>query len=391
MKRLIPGITGIATAVMGTLVLLNYTASLAQERVATVDVFVPHVSTVPANASKKVGLFVREKISEGLQEELEAGPLPPGRAVLFVHGSLAPSLPVFDLPFEDYSWMSVFAEAGFDAFAMDHTGFGRSPQPEMDDPCNFAAEVQSVVNPNPLSARCEPSYGYKLTTSQSDWDEIDTVVDYIRELRGIDRVSLVGWSRGGPRTAGYAARHPEKVDKLILLAPVYSPSSPASAPEDVPEVGTPMTLMTRQTYMRERWHGRVACEGQVDPDVEPVVWQTIMGVDSLGSVWGPPDGVLRVSTATQWGWNREYAARVQTPTLILVGEEDFLYEAAEPLYADLTGTASKALINMECATHYPFWESFHYKFMQDVSMEWLRTGKYQGQTDGVHRVSADRR
>ena len=52
MKRLIPGITGIATVVMGTLVLLNYTASLAQERVATVDVCVPHVAPVPANASK---------------------------------------------------------------------------------------------------------------------------------------------------------------------------------------------------------------------------------------------------------------------------------------------------------------------------------------------------
>ena len=64
MKRLIPGSTGITTAVMGTLVLLNYTASLAQERVATVDAFVPHVSTVPANASKKVGIFVREKISK---------------------------------------------------------------------------------------------------------------------------------------------------------------------------------------------------------------------------------------------------------------------------------------------------------------------------------------
>ena len=387
MRKWIPCLTNI---VMPTLFLTG-TASLAQDGVTTVDLYVPHVSTVPANAGQKVGIFVREKISASLQEDIEDGPLPPGRAVLFVHGSLAPSLPVFDLPFKDYSWMTAFAENGFDAFAMDHTGFGRSPQPEMDDPCNFDPEVQSVVTPNPLSSRCEPGYPYTLTTSQSDWDEIDAVVDYIRELRGIDRVSLVGWSRGGPRTAGYAARHPEKVDKLILLAPAYSPSGPASAPEEVPRAGTPMTLMTRQMYMQERWHGRVACEMQVDPDIEPVVWQTIMGVDSLGSVWGPSDGVLRVSTATQWGWNRDHAARVVAPTLILVGEEDFIYDAAEPLYTDLTGAPSKALINMECATHYPFWESFHYKLMQDASMEWLRTGKYNGQTDGIHRIRADRR
>ena len=385
MKNCILNLTGVVAAI-GTLSLLTPVHGLAQESVVIVDVFVPHVSTVPANAGDKVGIFVREKISKRLKEDTEGSRLPPGRAVLFVHGSLAPSLPVFDLPYQDYSWMVAFAEGGFDAFAMDHTGFGRSPRPEMNDPCNFDAEAQSVVMPNPLVTHCDPTYGYTLTNSQSDWDEIDTVVDYIRELRGVERVSLVGWSRGGPRTAGYAARHPEKVDKLVLLAPAYSALDPSVAPRNIPRDGFPMTLITREMYMQERWHGRVACDGQIDPDIEPIVWQTILGVDPLGSVWGPPDGVLRVSTATQWGWNKEYAGRVQAPTLIFMGEQDFLFEAAEPLYSDLTGTASKVLITMECATHYAFWEGLHYKLMQDVSMEWLTTGKYQGQTGGVYTI-----
>ena len=385
MKNCILNLTGVVAAI-GTLSLLTPVHGLAQESVVIVDVFVPHVSTVPANAGDKVGIFVREKISKRLKEDTEGSRLPPGRAVLFVHGSLAPSLPVFDPPYQDYSWMVAFAEGGFDAFAMDHTGFGRSPRPEMNDPCNFDAEAQSVVIPNPLVTHCDPTYGYTLTNSQSDWDEIDTVVDYIRELRGVERVSLVGWSRGGPRTAGYAARHPEKVDKLVLLAPAYSALDPSAAPRNIPRDGFPMTLITREMYMQERWHGRVACDGQIDPDIEPIVWQTILGVDPLGSVWGPPDGVLRVSTATQWGWNKEYAGRVQAPTLIFMGEQDFLFEAAEPLYSDLTGTASKVLITMECATHYAFWEGLHYKLMQDVSMEWLTTGKYQGQTGGVYTI-----
>ncbi len=383
MKNRVPNLTGILRAAIGTLGLLAALSSFAQEVVTTVDVFVPHVSTVPANAGEKVGIFVREKISESLKQDIEDSRLPPGSAVLFVHGSLAPSVPVFDLPYRDYSWMTYFAEAGLDAFAMDHTGFGRSPRPTMDDPCNFDREDQAIVMPNPLSAHCEPTYGYSLTNSQSDWDEIDTVVDYIRSLRDVERVSLVGWSRGGPRTAGYAARHPEKVDKLVLIAPAYSPLDPAEAPRDFPAPGAPMTLMTRKMYMQERWHGGVTCDGQVDPGIEPIVWQTLMSVDPLGSVWGPPDGILRVSNAPAWGWNREYAVRVTAPTLILVGEQDFLFEAAEPLYSDLTGTESKLLINMECATHYAFWESFHYKLMQDAAREWLMTGKYQDQTQGI--------
>ena len=32
----------------------------------------------------------------------------------------------FDVPYQDYSWMAYLAEAGFDVFAMDITGIGRS-------------------------------------------------------------------------------------------------------------------------------------------------------------------------------------------------------------------------------------------------------------------------
>lgn len=376
-------LTGMAGGVILALGLIVAPPASAQQSTATIDRYVAHVSTVPANVGETVGLFVREKLSADLQKDLRGGELSAGRAVLFVHGSLASSVPVFDLPHKDYSWMSRLAESGFDTFAMEHSGFGLSARPAMDNPCNFSPEDQAIVMPNPLSEHCEPSYGYSLTNSQSDWHEIDTVVDYIRALRGVERVSLVGWSRGGPRTAGYAARHPEKVDKLVLLAPAYSPEAPANAPRHLPEPGFPMTLMTREMYTQDRWHASLACDGQVEPGVESIVWDTLMSVDTLGSAWGPSDGVMRVSNSPAWGWNREYAARVKAPTLILVGEQDFIFEAAEPLYSDLTGAESRYLINMECATHYAFWETFHYRRMQDAAIEWLTTGKYQGQSEGI--------
>lgn len=356
----------------------------------TVDRFVPHTSTVPANHGERVGLFLHEKLSSDLAARIAEGATPDGKVVLFVHGGSIPSVPDYDLPFKDYSWMEHLAAAGYDTFAMDQTGYGLSPRPMMDDPCNMDADNRALVTPNPLADDCEPRYQHGLTTSQSDWDEIGRVVDYIRDLRGVDRVSLVGWSAGGPRTAGFAARNPDVVDKLVLFAPGYRPDQPSTPPEVLPGGAAPMRLQTRDTLENGRWRSTVACENQIDPDIQGVIWQTVMAYDQLGSVWGPSHGVMRVRTsAGSWGWNREYAARVQAPTLILVGEEDFLLEADRQLYADLTGTENKVLVEMECATHFAVWETTQYRFMHQASLEWLEHGTFRGSASGRFTVGAE--
>jgi len=47
------------------------------------------------------------------------------------------------------------------------------------------------------------------------------------------------------------------------------------------------------------------------------------------------------------------------------------------------------LINMECATHYPFWETFHRQSMLDAAIGWLETGQYELQTRGVFTLAVD--
>ncbi|MDP6581145.1 MAG: alpha/beta fold hydrolase [Vicinamibacterales bacterium] len=361
----------------------------AQSRHVMIERFVPHTSTVPANAGERVGIYVREKATASAAARFESGASPEGRVVLFVHGGSVSSIPDYDLDYKDYSWMGFLAEAGFDTFAMDQSGYGRSPRPMMDDPCNMSRDDQALVTPRPLSGPCDPSYPYGSTTVQSDWDEIDTVVDYIRELRGVDRVSLVGWSAGGRRSGGYAARHPEKVDKLFLYAPGYSPSGPSEAPAGLPQPGVPMRLQTHETLTQGRWQENVVCENQVDSGIRDVIWRTIMAFDPLGSVWGPPEGVMRVRAGNQsWGWNKEYAAKVTAPTMIVVGEQDNP-EARGVLHADLTGTDSKVLVTMGCATHFAVWETSQYKFMHRASLEWLTDGTYRSERNGVYRVGVD--
>lgn len=375
---------------LGIVALVTSGAAPADEFVS-IDRFVPHVSTVPANEGERVGLFVREKLSLASADRLEGGSAAEGRVVLFVHGVSVPSIPDFDLDYKDYSWMEYLAEAGFDTFAMDQTGYGHSPQPMMADPCNMNLNDQSVLAANPISRGCTRSYERTLTSSQTDWDEIDTVVDFIRELRGVERVSLLGWSLGGLRTGGYAARHPDKVDKLVLYAPFYQRESPSAAPENYPEPGPVMALQTRETLMGNRWGANVACENQVEPGIVDVVWRTIMGYDAYGSAWLPGEGVMRVRTASYWGWNAASAADIRTPTLIMIGEQDGLLAGADALYEDLTGTENKVLVHMQCATHFAVWEASQYKFMHEASKEWLTSGRYEGHTDGSYTVGFDKK
>jgi len=129
-----------------------------QARVHSFDHFVPHVSTVPANAGEDVELYLRERVRPGIQGRSRQKP---PRAVLFIPGSATASVPAFDLTFQDYSWMAFLARRGLDAFALDLTGYGRSPRPRMDDPCNVGPRTQqALLVPNPLTSTCAPSYPF---------------------------------------------------------------------------------------------------------------------------------------------------------------------------------------------------------------------------------------
>lgn len=185
--------------------------------VLSIDHYVTVESIAPSMEGEVAQIYVRERAVPATvfrSFDLE------GRVVLFVHGGGTPAEVAFDVPYEGYSWMEHHAEAGFDAFSIDMTGYGRSTRPTaMNDTCNLFEAQQSDLVPLFLTAPCDPSYPYRATTLESDWHDLDGVVEYLRQLRNVERVSLVGWSAGGPRAAGYAARNPDKVDRIVLIAP----------------------------------------------------------------------------------------------------------------------------------------------------------------------------
>ena len=169
-------------------------------------------STAPGMNGQYAQIYVREVTL--------AGSTPRAGVVLFVHGAGTPAEVAFDVPYGDYSWMAYLARAGFDVFSMDMTGYGRSTRPSpMNDPCNLSEAQQAQFVPKLISAPCKQSYPTAISTMVSDWDDVGAVVDHLRALRGVDKVSLVGWSQGGTRTGGYVVRNPAKVARVVVLAP----------------------------------------------------------------------------------------------------------------------------------------------------------------------------
>ena len=345
----------------------------------TVDHFVRHVSTVPANKDEQVQIFVREKVAASEN----AAPRP---VVLMVHGGVSPSTLAFDVEHDTYSWMAYLARAGLDVFAMDMTGYGKSAHPKMDDPCNVGPSQQKTLIPKTLKESCKPSYPYQLVNRQTEHDELDRVVEYIRKLRGVDKVNLLGWSGGGYRTGTYTSERPEKVERLVIYASSnYSRKNSSTAPASLPAPGFPITIQSRELAEKQRWFPFAKCADQIEPGMPERIWELSKQHDPEGMTWGP--GVMRAPTRTYWGWNAEEAKRIKIPTLVMLGEFDELNPSNKELYEDL-GTDNKVFVSIPCGSHFLVWEKNH-GALHEASRQWLLNGTFNGARNGEFRMKRE--
>jgi pimeloyl-ACP methyl ester carboxylesterase len=349
------------------------------DRLLSIDHYVRVKSTVPAIAGQPAQLYVRERVLAGTVLRGAVA----DRVALFVHGAGTPAEVSFDVPRDGYSWMAFLARAGFDVFSVDMTGYGRSTRPPpMNDPCNLARDRQAAWVPTLLKAPCAPSYPHAMTTIASDWDDVGAAVDYIRALRRVDKVSLLAWSLGGPRAGGYTARHPEKVNRLVLLAPGYNRMTPAQAPASLPE-GATFNTQSRAEF-DANWDRQVGCPDQYERATSDAVWSAMLESDPVGATWGP--GVRRAPQTTNWGWTTAAVGKTMTPTLIVQGIHDkqVTPERAKQLLADL-GASQKVLVDLGCASHNAMWES-NRTILYKASLEWLEQGSVNGAREGTLRL-----
>jgi pimeloyl-ACP methyl ester carboxylesterase len=344
------------------------------DSIRTIDRFVTHVSTVPANLGQTVGLHLREKVAAAVA----ASARPP--VVLFIHGGFSPSNVAYDLEYpqgaNDYSFMRVLARAGYDVFAMTHTAYGSSPKPMMDDPTNVDPVHQHHLIPHVLKEVTKPRYPFKLVSSGTEHDEVEAIVRFIRELRQVDKINLIGWSTGTPRAGGFAATHPEQVDKLVLYGP--APYFPGDAPPNpFPESGAPMILQSWDMLMERRWANDCRSEGQVEhPAIREFMWQALMQEDGLGAHWTADGrGIMRAPNRMNYGW-RANIGRIQAPTLFLLGEFDN-YANRFPTWGGLK-MDNRAFIKVGCASHFMQYERVRF-VLHRATLEWLKSATVEGQ------------
>ena len=350
------------------------------QRLLTIDHYVRVTSNVPSISGQLAQIYVRERVSAGVA--LRGAPAA-DKVVLFVHGAGTPAEVAFDPSIGTHSWMAYLAQAGFDVFSMDTTGYGRSTRPApMNDPCNLAAAQQAQFVPSLIAAPCKATYPGQLTSLASDWADIDAAVDYVRKIRGVSKVSLVAWSLGGPRAGGYAAQHPDKVHRMVLFAPAYNPKASATPPA-LPNPGVVFNTQSRSEFIAN-WDRQVGCADQYQPAVRDAVWAEMLASDPVGATWGT--GVRRAPSTTTFGWNAAAIGGTKIPTMIIAGalDKQVTPDRVKVAYDDL-GATDKVLVDLGCSSHNAMWEKNHL-LMFGASLEWLSKGAVGEQKSGIIRL-----
>ncbi|NLI92508.1 MAG: alpha/beta hydrolase [Peptococcaceae bacterium] len=132
-----------------------------------------------------IKLYIWEKSNEESSEK---------PVVVLAHGSATAGRESFDLQIPgkpSYSLMDYLANEGFDIFAPDVRGFGRSTHPQ----------------------------GHFSTWDASE--DLNMVVDYILKFRDAQRVNLLGWSWGTQYGGMFIMAHPEKTAKYVSYAQMH--------------------------------------------------------------------------------------------------------------------------------------------------------------------------
>ena len=121
--------------------------------------------------------------------------------LLFVHGATYPSETGFDLRLDGLSWMDVLAQQGFDVYMLDIRGYGKSTRPAaMDQP---------------------PMQNQPIADTDTAARDFASAANWVRQRRGVDKINVMGHSWGTATTALYTTRHADKVNRLVLYAPVW--------------------------------------------------------------------------------------------------------------------------------------------------------------------------
>jgi len=278
------------------------------------------------------------------------------RTLLYVHGATYPSETAFDLPLDGMSWMDYIACHGWDVYLVDLRGYGRSSRPpEMAQP----AEQNGPIVDTAVAVR-----------------DVSSAVEHVLARRKLERLNLLGWSWGTSIMGTYAAANPDKVQRLVLYAPLWLRQTPSLIGSDGP-LGAYRQVGKEQA--RKRWLSGVPADKQADliPEGWFEAWASATwATDPDSGKWDPPmlrapNGVIK-DVREYWSAQRPYydPRAIRAATLLILGEwdQDTPLYMAQAVFGLLENAAWKRLVLIGEGTHTVIMERNRMQLLREVQL-----------------------
>ncbi|MDR3464484.1 MAG: alpha/beta hydrolase [Xanthobacteraceae bacterium] len=302
--------------------------------------------TIPSG-EPGIELYMRNKHKAGVTS------FGPDRTLLFVHGATYPAETAFDLPIEGASMMDLFAQAGFDVYLVDVRGYGGSTRP---------------------AAMNEPADKNKPVVSTADAiHDFGAAVDHILKSRGLDKIDVMGWSWGTSITGGYTATHNDKVNRLVLYAPLWLFKEGAPVLASGP-LGA--YRLVSKASAKDRWLRGVAEDKKaalIPPGVfeawADATWATDPEAAKNDDKLRAPNGVVQ-DLNDYWliGKPLYDPSLITVPTLLIHAEwdADLPSYQAQGVFAKLVNAPYKRFVELGEGTHTVMMEKNRMQFFHEI-------------------------
>jgi pimeloyl-ACP methyl ester carboxylesterase len=298
-----------------------------------------------------IQVYVRNKYPAGMKQ------FSPEKTVIFVHGATYPAETAFDLQLDGMSWMDYIAQRGYDVYLLDVRGYGGSTRPP---------QMNQPASDNPPFAGTEEAMR-----------DVDAVVEFVKQRRGISKTNLLAWSWGTTIMQWYTSLNSHKVEKLVLYAPVWIRQT-ASLVQTGPGP-TPAYRSVNMAQAKARWLTGVPDDKKAT--LIPPGWfeawaAATIGTDPVGAAQNPP--VLRAPNGVvadglrYWGkgvipWKPE---DIKVPVLLIKAEwdQDTPAYMAQNLFPKLTGAPYKRYVELGEGTHTIIMEKNRMNLFREVQL-----------------------
>lgn len=253
--------------------------------------------------------------------------------IILAHGSATAGKESFDLQVPgrpDFSVMDALAKQGFDVFALDVRGFGRSTHPT------------------------------EHFTTEDAASDLNAVVDYVMRERNAPKVRLLAWSYGTQYAGLFVMAHPDKVDRYVSYAQMGIDSV------DIAKRRPNLKMYQEKVYIQipeQGWHGRfysLTPNENNYPDVVDAFAKAAASVEKNTPTSPQLDLITKLPMLD--------ASKIVVPTMIIHGQYDDVADTKQllPFFEQLPNP-NKRYVIVPDAGHMMMLQKGHTIFQQAIT------------------------